>query len=148
MQDDNLIDANLNETFIWEYDFASKTQRIANFIVDIIVIKLIAYGLYYSWAMVGAEPFEENAGPIDIVGVFIGWGIALAYYTITEGLTGKSIGKTLTSTRVITDDGRPLGFGRAFIRSLCRLIPFDAFSFLTGTGWHDAMSKTVVVRDR
>ena len=33
------------------------------------------------------------------------------------------------------------------IRSLCRLIPFDALSFLgtNGKGWHDNLSNTYVV---
>jgi uncharacterized RDD family membrane protein YckC len=66
---------------------------------------------------------------------------------IFESLTGKSIGKYVTNTKVMMADGSKPEPYSIFIRSLSRLIPFDQLSFL-GTiprGWHDTLSKTVVV---
>lgn len=36
--------------------------------------------------------------------------------------------------------------GKALRRSLLRLIPLDAVSFLWGGNWHDTLSKTSVVQ--
>lgn len=62
---------------------------------------------------------------------------------------GKTIGKYLTKTRALREDGSPLGWDKAFVRSLCRLIPFEGFSYLGSNllGWHDTISKTMVVED-
>ena len=62
---------------------------------------------------------------------------------------GKTVGKMLTKSTVVREDGGRITLGQAFGRSLCRLIPFDAFSFLgsTAVGWHDSISKTRVVKD-
>ena len=45
-------------------------------------------------------------------------------------------------------NGEKPGTQEILIRSLCRLIPFDAFSFLGAPdkGWHDSISKTYVVK--
>ncbi len=42
-----------------------------------------------------------------------------------------------------------MDFKTAFIRSLCRLISFEQFSYLGGglNGWHDSLSNTQVVQD-
>ena len=57
------------------------------------------------------------------------------------------LGKFVTGTMVLMEDGSKPTFKDIFIRSLCRLIPFEAFSFLgaEGRGWHDSMSDTYVV---
>jgi uncharacterized RDD family membrane protein YckC len=70
-----------------------------------------------------------------------------------EWLTGRSLGKLATGTRVIAAEGGPPSFARVLGRTLARFIPFEAFSFLTDrdgrpVGWHDSLSRTRVVRVR
>lgn len=87
---------------------------------------------------------ESEGRLIDyIFGIFI----LLIYYLTIEGLTARSIGKYVTKTKVVTHEGLRPDFGTIFIRTLCRLIPFNALSFLgeNGKGWHDSISKTYVV---
>ena len=73
------------------------------------------------------------------------------YYIIMEYVfKGKTFGKLLTKTRAVTEYGERMDLGTIMVRSLCRLIPFEAFSFLgeEGTkGWHDTISKTKVIYD-
>jgi uncharacterized RDD family membrane protein YckC len=71
------------------------------------------------------------------------------YYGVPEHLWGKSFGKLITRTFVMsTDGGRPSG-AQIFRRTLCRFIPFEPFSILFGgeypVGWHDSLSGTRVV---
>lgn len=44
-------------------------------------------------------------------------------------------------------DNKRASFLRILARCFCRLIPFNAFSFLggSGSGWHDSIPKTKVV---
>ena len=69
------------------------------------------------------------------------------YYVLLEGLTGCTIGKLLTGTKVVDEDGNPPSLGRILLRTLARLIPLEFLSFL-GTpprGRHDSLSGTYVI---
>jgi uncharacterized RDD family membrane protein YckC len=46
------------------------------------------------------------------------WGIGFLYFCIVEGIWGGGLGKYLKGLRVVSTNGRPPGFGRAFIRIL------------------------------
>lgn len=45
-------------------------------------------------------------------------------------------------------NGEKPSFSVIFKRTLCRLIPFDGFSFLGSRGWHDSISDTYVVEKK
>lgn len=83
----------------------------------------------------------------------IGAAVMIAYYTLMESTTGTTIGKLLTGTRVVYEAGRPITFGQAVLRSLSRIVPFEAFSILFADdddprGWHDRWPRTRVVLKR
>ena len=67
-----------------------------------------------------------------------------------ESLSGRTLGKLITGTIVVNENGKKPDFGTVFKRSLCRLIPFNAISFLfnPGLGWHDSISDTYVVNKK
>ncbi|TRX65967.1 RDD family protein [Carboxylicivirga sp. M1479] len=70
-----------------------------------------------------------------------------AYYIVLEVKFGKTIGKMLTKTIVVKPNGESPTSTDIFIRTLCRLIPFDQFSYIfTKNGFHDYLSKTTVIR--
>lgn len=71
------------------------------------------------------------------------------YYTICEkAFRGYTLGKLITGSRAIRDDGKELTFKDALLRSLARLIPFEAFSGLGDRPWHDSLTKTMVIQAR
>lgn len=81
------------------------------------------------------------------------WGICIAFYIIYyvsfEVISGRTLGKVLTGTRVVTTGGLALSIPTALIRTLCRLLPFEPMSVSLGeTWWHDSLSRTQVVRSR
>lgn len=79
----------------------------------------------------------------------IGVVISLIYYLVLEGLFARSIAKFITGTVVVDENGEKPDFATVFKRSLCRFIPFDAFTFLGGSrGWHDSISNTYVVNKK
>ena len=75
----------------------------------------------------------------------------VVYYIISESmLNGKTIGKFVTGTRAVTVDNQKMDLGTTIKRSFCRLVPFDALSFLVGLpiGWHDEWTNTKVILDK
>lgn len=75
------------------------------------------------------------------------------YYTLSEGAYGQTLGKALFGIRVVTADGQPIGYGRAFARLLT--LPYALLPGGLGLlwaalppakrGWHDYISATRVV---
>jgi uncharacterized RDD family membrane protein YckC len=72
--------------------------------------------------------------------------VYVSIYTITETASkGRTLGKLITGTKAVKEDGSPLTKKDAFIRSLCRMIPFEALSAFSDQFWHDRISKTAVI---
>ncbi|HEA21926.1 MAG TPA: hypothetical protein ENH87_13560 [Pricia antarctica] len=71
----------------------------------------------------------------------------MGIFQFFEGLTGKSLGKSITKTKIVTKLGEVAEFKTIFLRSLFRNISFNNLSFLSSIefGCHDRFSKTRVV---
>ena len=110
---------------------ASKKIRFFNSLIDLGIIYL--FGQFFMF---------KNEMTIIWLGPFI-----FIYYFIFELIFGVTLGKMITKTMVTDVFGNRPTFFSIFIRSLARLIPFEAFSFLstTGRGWHDYFSGTYVI---
>ena len=116
---------------------ASQGQRFANLLIDYFCYFAVCFVLGAVLGLIGQA---------DIAG-FISWPVMIGYYVFFEGVIGATPGKMVTRTRVVGLDGGRPSFGQVFGRTLCRFVPFEAFSFLGGgSGWHDRWSKTRVVR--
>jgi uncharacterized RDD family membrane protein YckC len=78
--------------------------------------------------------------------------IVLVLYGMYMGLMeaafkGRSLGKLITGTVAVNEDGSRISGQTALLRGLSRAVPFNAFSAL-GTPsypWHDKWNKTYVV---
>lgn len=67
------------------------------------------------------------------------------YYFLFEEWLQATPGKLLTKTVVINEYGQKPTRKELVKRSFARLVPFEAFSCLSGRGWHDRWSNTWVV---
>lgn len=127
-------------------------RRFLNYIIDIALVFIGIYlfgmtlGILIALGMEGIQ--EWIAGLGDLGWNLIGVAILIFYYTLAEGFFGRSVGKFITGTIVVDENGQKIGFGSAFKRSLCRIIPFDNFSFLGTRGWHDSITDTYVVEKK
>jgi uncharacterized RDD family membrane protein YckC/ribosomal protein L40E len=125
---------------------ASQGRRFANYIIDTIGVYVFAFicgvGFYYIGLI--SDYTSESSYTI------LGWFLYFLYYLITESLWQKSIAKFITKTKVVTECGGVPEAKHIIKRSLVRLIPFDAFSFLSQypVGWHDKWSGTRVIVDK
>lgn len=138
--------------YLPEKVYASKGKRLANLIIDRIVIYILTFLLGIlsfiladMFGMGGFLRFIENMTAVEEL--LFGILVSLVYYTAIESITGRTIGKFITNTRVINEGEKKATPDEVFIRSICRFIPFDAFSFLgsEGRGWHDSLAGTFVV---
>lgn len=132
---------------------ASKGLRFANFFIDYIV--QIAIGVAIGFVIGIVSELTESYALYDVVvesegrlsDYIYGALILMIYYLTIETLTARSLGKYITKTKVVLYDGSKPTFNEILVRTLCRIIPFEQFSFLgeEGKGWHDSISKTYVV---
>ena len=140
-----------------QYDEASNGQRFLNYLIDTIFMRYaVGYATGYLLAEFLLATSPETA--YDLFGDEGNWGAIyliaiinhLVYYSICEKVfKGHTIGKLITGTRVIREDGEELTFKDAFLRSLSRLVPFEALSIWFGSGlWHDTWTKTKVIKTR
>jgi uncharacterized RDD family membrane protein YckC len=70
------------------------------------------------------------------------------YMGLVEAIfKGRSIGKLITSTVAVNEDGSRVSGQVALLRGLARAVPFNAFSALGSPcyPWHDRWTKTYVV---
>ncbi len=130
--------------------YASNGQRFANYIIDTIILYiLMAILLVILMIVLGDSVIDPNSGEPTLLAtygtVFV---VGMSYYTFFEARFSKTIGKFITKTMVVTTNGEELTVNHCAHRAICRFIPFDALSFLgsSGSGWHDRISDTAVVK--
>lgn len=70
-----------------------------------------------------------------------------SYYTVMEYYFQQTPGKMLTGTVVINEYAEKPSFRICLLRTLCRMVPFEAFSCMEtpSRGWHDKWTHTYVV---
>lgn len=134
---------------------ASKGLRFANLLIDIVsfyVIGIVIGLVFGALALSNNTTLDESTmgsgfGRALLIQYLISFTIVVAYYTLMEVLSkGRTIGKFLTGTKAVSKTGADLTWKQGFIRSVCRIIPFEAFSILFGEAWHDSLSNTVVIK--
>jgi len=126
-----------------ELYLASKGQRFANYILDRIGLYALIFLLVF---LTEDESASDELSDLQTILFLL---ILGGYWVLTEYFFGKTPGKFLTGTKVVTKNGQSPSFATILGRTLCRFIPFEPFSFfgLKTVGWHDSISNTRVVRD-
>lgn len=128
---------------------ASSGKRLANYIIDQFVITLFAFGFFFALELSLSLGLAEINSIVDrILGMLFA---AFAYIILEGSLKGKTIGKYITQTRaVMQDTGEVPDLNTIIKRSFCRIVPFEAFSFLGegASGWHDKWSDTMVIDEK
>jgi uncharacterized RDD family membrane protein YckC len=140
--------------------YATQGQRFLNWLIDNLLMR---YGLAYLTGMglglligiMAPEFFETVAysegtfGIVFFLGILIAYLNYIIYYTLCEKLfKGYTLGKLITGTRAIRQDGGELTFRNALLRSLSRCVPFEVFSGFSTLTWHDSWTDTMVIKAR
>lgn len=139
---------------ILEKSKASGGKRFANYIVDYIVQLILFSGIMIVIVLLqlyltGSNSIGVWFDSISKVEEYLfGYVMLLVYYFAMESLAkGKTVGKLITNTKVVNLSGETPDAGNILKRTFCRMIPFNALSFLgnEARGWHDSISDTYVV---
>jgi uncharacterized RDD family membrane protein YckC len=143
-----------NKNFIVTDDLlASKGQRFLNFIIDMVIVYIIEITIGTTIIIIGdltnghfLSDWVKTITKIE--GFFFGLIILFFYYGFTEMYFSRTFAKYITKTVTVKKDGSKPNSRAFIIRTLCRLIPFEPFSFLGSNprGWHDTISDTYVVK--
>lgn len=129
----------------------SAGKRFVHYLIDSIVFYIInsligfTFGVLYAEGMPGALLWYMRLGLMGqfLFTVFL----MLLYYGILEFTTQRTVGKLVTGAVVVMEDGSKPPFKVIMLRTFCRAIPFEQFSFFGegARGWHDTMTETYVV---
>lgn len=141
-----------------EPDF-TLSNRVLAFVCDLLLLCLVSGSfVVVAEAAMSTEPGHylptidtliDLSAPYFLVLFFLAFG----YFTLFHFLAGQTPGKMLTGVRVETEEGEPLSFAHAFLRSvggLLQVLPLGlgylAILFSAeGRGWNDRLAGTRVV---
>lgn len=131
----------------FRYPRATAGKRLLNYLIDAVAFYAVFIGIVYGLAHLALsfQPADDFLESFYVDLLF--YALMLGYYFVMELVLGRTLGKILTNTLVLNlDDGHP-SWKQVLGRSLCRFIPFEAFTFLNSrtSGWHDTIPKTKVV---
>jgi uncharacterized RDD family membrane protein YckC len=128
--------------------------RFLNYILDVIAFYAISFlvGILFAF-LVTINPnnyngrVSDNARYMQLY-LLLAWILILVvYYTLFEFFAkGRTLGKMITGTVAVREDASNLTFKDAFLRTLCRFIPFEPFSAFGYRPWHDTLTRTLVIK--
>ncbi|HEY9261984.1 RDD family protein [Chitinophaga sp.] len=141
-------------TSIFENDFslqpATHWQRLTNYIIDLISFIFLVIIFFFAMSVLSPDtlrsitfsPATDYAHRLILMLSF-----ALYMGTIETISQGRTIGKLITGTRAVNEDGTNISAGKAFLRGIIRAIPCSSLSGLSKvcTPWHDQWTNTYVI---
>ncbi len=134
--------------------YASSGQRLANLFIDTIMyyILLIVVSaiLGVVLALIGGMALVNTIVDSSFFNIAVTYGTILLYFIVFEFFLQKSIGKYLSKTIVVNENGEKPTLKQIVGRTFSRFIPFDAFSYLGSSvrGWHDTLPNVYVVDEK
>jgi uncharacterized RDD family membrane protein YckC len=145
---------NIGSDTIEHFELASPGERLLAGFIDFGFLTLLLLGLAYLTTNLVGQPLRALPGPAVAALGCVGFLLAVGYFLFFWSLSGQTLGKLLTSSRVVDPLGQPLGFGRAFARTLgigLSILPLGAgfvglWSDIGRRAWHDRLASTKVVR--
>jgi uncharacterized RDD family membrane protein YckC len=133
---------------------ASQNRRFFNLIVDNAILQVLSFAAGLAlrhWYLPsdGTPIYAQDLANLRLMVFFFGLFVGYTYYFLLEAVCQKTIAKMFTGTKVVNMDGSRPSIGQFAGRAAARFIPFEAFSFLGSQeprGWHDALTRTRVIR--
>ncbi|MFA6059395.1 MAG: RDD family protein [Taibaiella sp.] len=149
-----------NESSIFDNDeaqlvLASQGKRFLNLIIDRVAYAVFSWLFNSFVAVIYMETLYELAGYnftlVSIINVII----SLCWYALfmggVEALSkGKSLGKFITGTKAVNEDGSTISPKTALLRGLSRMVPLEPFSAFGNPSypWHDRWTRTYVIDEK
>ena len=128
------------EHIVFHYRVAGPARRAVAYVIDVVVCYLVVLVVgaivVVALSLGGTLSSLESASEVGKAGIGIvlvllflaQWG----YFTALEAWRGASIGKSALGLRVVTSEGRPIGFVPSLLRNLLRAADALPFGYLAG----------------
>jgi uncharacterized RDD family membrane protein YckC len=139
---------------IEHFELASPGERLLSGLIDFGFLTLMLLGLAYLTTNLAHQPLQALPRPALAALGCVGFLLSVGYFLFFWSLSGQTLGKLLTSSRVVDPLGQPLGFSRALVRTLgiaLSILPLGfgfvgLWSDIGRRAWHDRLASTKVVR--
>lgn len=131
------------------YVKASAGKRFANYIIDLVCLYITLFGILIFFPQLFGITDKDSAYAILFqLAVLL---FFVLFLFVQELLfNGKTIGKFITKTRALNEDGSKMSAAVALGRAFCRAVPFEPFSAFGSppTPWHDKWTHTMVIDEK
>lgn len=122
-----------------------RTTRLAIFFIDLIAFFAIVFITFFL-----LKVFIPSSYTIIVTyNRLISFISFFLYYFIFESVSGKTLGKIITKTKIVDSETKSKpSFSKVLIRTLARFIPLEALYILINEKkltLHDLLSKTTVI---
>lgn len=142
------------EPSIFENDtrlqLATHSQRMTNYIIDLISFVFLVIILFFGLSVLSPDTltslsFSPETKYMQRPIVLLCFGVYMGTMEIIS--EGRTIGKLVTGTRAVNQDGTTISPGKALLRGIIRAVPFNWISGFSKncTPWHDQWTNTYVV---
>lgn len=124
---------------------ASVVKRFLNYIIDFAPFFFLYYfcvGVLIGLGVVQAE-YNESLTYLLFLACYGTW-MGLLEFTFK----GKTLGKLITGTRAVNEDGSRISFKMAMLRGYSRLVPLEPLSAFGGNPFHDQWTHTLVIDEK
>jgi len=133
---------------------AASGKRLTNLLIDRVAfyLLLMLMGLLMGMVTPQAVTYLKSIADNRLLDFLITSFLYALFMSVQEAaLGGKSLGKLITGTRAVMEDGTPLSTHAAFSRGLARIVPFEPFSALFDNPphpWHDRWTNSMVIDEK
>lgn len=144
----------LKDSIITQNVKASTGKRFGNYIIDLICFYIVIFGIGIIWALINPsslEVLDDDSLGFNLIDRIVSLLIYAVVMGLIEGFTkGKSLGKLITGTRAVNEDGSKINFQTAMFRVFCGAVPFNQLSALGNPSypWHDKWTNTEVIDEK
>lgn len=143
------------ESFLSEIEFtpvqASMGKRFLNYLIDVIVFYVLVIALGIIMAIIWPDFLSYNNSTdigTSILMRIVYMALFGLYMSAMEAIfKGRSVGKFITGTKAVYEDGSNISLETAFQRGMSRVVPFEPFSAFGEPPypWHDKWTNTYVI---
>jgi len=154
------INANIDKSVDQTIQVIGFGRRLVASLIDMLVVGFLTFILVVALSLAillidifTAYKYPDREFPVDTMTLWLGLIVSAVYFVGYWAKSGQTFGKTVMGIRIVSADGTPLSWGKAFLRYIGYIVSGIVLSlgFLwlafdsKRQGWHDKIAGTYVL---